>query len=317
VDLELLRTFVTVVHRRGMRRAAEVLHVTQPAVSARIRELERQLDSPLFERLGRRLHLTEAGRVLLEEGGEMLAAADDLQQKLSRLRGLERGTLRLATIDAVSIYLLPEVYLEFRRAHPQIELIVQVVDSRRVLAAVRDLEADLGFLALPGAAPRPPSQPELEIVPICEDRLVCVASPSHTLAAERHVDLAAIASQPLVLYSRGSNTRAALDAVFRSHGLVPNVVMETESPEAMRRLAEVGVGIAILPEAQIRDVLAAGRLHALFPTDARFHRILATARRRGRALAPAAQRFLALVEQRWPGLDAGRLDPPRPRARRR
>src|SRR5262245_38648250 len=111
-----------------MRRAAETLHLTQPAVSARIAALERPLEVQLFERRGRRLHLTSAGQVLLEESREVLGAAEALERRLSSRRGQQRGTLRLATIDAVSIYLLPEIYLEFRRSHPEIELLVQVVD---------------------------------------------------------------------------------------------------------------------------------------------------------------------------------------------
>ena len=300
MDLELVKTFLAVVRQRSMRAAAESLHVTQPAVSARIRELERQIDLPLFERVGRRLHPTEAGRLLLAESGALLAAADSVQQRLAELRGRERGTLRLATIDAVSIYLLPEVYLEFRQVHPRIELLVQVVDSRRVLAAVRDLEVEIGFLALPAPMALPPL-PELEIVPFWVEPLVCVVSPSHPLAATRPLELAAIAAQPLVLYSRGSHTRAALDAVFRERRTPPNVVMETESPEAMKRLAEVGVGISILPEAQVQQEIASGRLVALAPTDARFSRTLAWATRRGRSLGPAARHFLAQVRRRWPG----------------
>lgn len=297
MDLELVRTFRTVVRQGGMRRAALTLHVTQPAVSARIRELERRLDAPLFERVGRNLHLTEAGRLFLDESAALLDAADALEQRLAQLRGLEHGTLRLATIDAVSIYVLPEVYLEFMHAYPQIDFRVQVVDSRRVARSVLDLEVDLGFLALPGHQASMPA--ELQVDPLHTERLVCVARPDHPLATRRRLDLATFAAQPLVLYARGSNTRAALDAAFDAHRVRPNVVMETGSPEAMKRLAEVGVGIAILPDTLVRGEIDAGRLCRLRPAETRFQRTLAAVRRRGRVVGPATERFLELVHRRW------------------
>ncbi len=301
MDLELLHTFHAVVQRQGMRRAAEALHRSQPAISARIRELERVLDVRVFERRGRRLHLTSAGRLLLEESRGLLAAAEALKRRLAPLRGLQRGTLRLATIDAVSIYLLPEVYLEFRRSHPEIELLVQVVDSRRVLASVRRREVDLGFVALADRT-RPISGPVLDVVPFFEDTMVCVGRSAHPLSAVRRLDLATVAAEPLVLYSRGSHTRATLDAVFQARRVTPNVAMETESPEAMKRLAEVGVGLAILPLEQVQAEIASGRLCRLETVDARFARTLATVTRRGRPLEPAALRFLELLFERFPPL---------------
>ncbi|UCE01281.1 MAG: LysR family transcriptional regulator [Candidatus Latescibacterota bacterium] len=298
IDLELIRTFRSVVHLGGMRRASQTLHVTQPAVSARIRELERRLDAQLFERVGRSLHLTEAGRLLLDESATLLDAADALQQHLAQLRGLERGTLRLATIDAVSIYLLPNVYLEFMRTYPQIDFRVQVVDSQHVARAVRDLDADLGFLALPG--PRSSAVgTELEVEPLYSERLIAVARPGHALTRARRVDLATLAAEPLVLYARGSNTRAALDAVFGAYGITPNVVMETGSPEAMKRLAEVGMGIAILPEELLRTEVRSGRLGRVRLAGAQFERTLALVRRRGRLLGPAVLRFQDLLHRRW------------------
>ncbi len=299
MDLALLETFRAVVRAGGMRRAAETLHVSQPAVSGRVRELERQLGVQLFERAGRRLHLTDAGRLLLDESAALLSASDSLQQRLNAFRTLQSGTLRLATIDAVSIHLLSGIYRDFVREHPQVELRVQVVDSHRVIEAVCDLEVELGFFALaPPGAPAVPAG--IEVEPFFEDELCCVASPEHELVGRRRLDLASVAGAPLILYSQGSHTRAMLDAAFRDAGVTPNVVMETGSPEAMQRLAEAGVGLAILPRTQIQDAQAAGRLQRLRPARTRFSRTLAIARRRDRHLGPAAQRLLQSVRRRWP-----------------
>jgi DNA-binding transcriptional LysR family regulator len=299
VDLGLLETFRAVVRAGGMRRAAASLHVTQPAVSGRIRELERQLDVQLFERVGRRLHLTDAGDLVLAESASLLAAADSLTQRLIELGAAQSGTLRLASIDAVSIHLLSEIYRSFVQQHPHVALRVHVVDSHRVLEAVRDLEVELGFFAMPpvGATALPP---EIVVEPFFADELCCVANPSHELVGRRRLDLATLAAAPLILYSSGSHTRAVLDEVFRTRAVPPNVVMETGSPEAMQRLAEAGVGIAILPRTQIRDAEAHGRLRRLRPASTRFVRTLAIARRRDRHLGPHARRFVDRVRARWP-----------------
>jgi DNA-binding transcriptional LysR family regulator len=177
-----------------------------------------------------------------------------------------------------------------------VRLTVQVVDSRRVLAAVASREVDVGVLALPAA------HPEVELVPVFEERLVCVAGGARSPGAPRSMPLSTLAAEPLVLYARGSITRAEIDAVFESHGLSPNVVMETASPEAMKRLAEVGVGLSILPELLVREEIASGRLRLVRLQDAVFVRRLATAVHRGRQLAETARRFLELVHRRYPRL---------------
>jgi DNA-binding transcriptional LysR family regulator len=307
VDPDQLETFLAVVRLGGMRPAAAALHVTQPAVSVRVRELENRLEARLFERVGRRVELTETGRLLAAEGPAWLAARAELVRRVRESAGAERRTLRLATIDAASIYVLPEIYLEFRGSHPQVQLIVQVVDSRHVLAAVAAREADVGVVALPS------SHPEIEAIPIFEEQLVCVASPDHPLVRRARVSLSALAAEPLVLFGRGSTTRSLLDAVFEAHGVVPNVVMETASPEAMKRLAEVGVGATILPEPLVRSDLATRRLGLVRLRDAGFVRRLAAVVHRGRALPPPAREFLDLVLRHHPPLDAR----PGPAPRRR
>ena len=293
-----MSTFLAVVRNGSMRRAAVGLHVTQPAVSARIRELERRLEVRLFERHGRALIPTEAGRIVATEATALVGAAEALHRRLAELQSGAAGTLRIATLDAASIYVLPSTYLEYRRDAPRVQLTVQVVDSRRVLGLVADLEVDVGVLALPA------SHPEVTLRPFFRDELACIAAPGHALAQSNRVRLRDLTSQPLVLYGRGSTTRAVLDAMFQSQGLVPNVAMETASPEAMKRLVEVGVGLAIVPRALVRDEVAAGRLVEIVVADARFTRTLAVALRRGRRLPPAAQRFVALLEARFPSLAA-------------
>jgi len=300
MDLALLRTFQAVVRAGGMRRASEQLLVTQPAISARMRLLEGELGVELFERVGRGVRASKAGLLLLEEIPHVLAAETALRERLDEFRGLRQGSLRIASIDAVSIYVLPEIYLQFREAHPGIDLRVHVTDSTHVLRAVRELDAEVGFLALPPYANQISEDPDLEFHPIFEDTMVCVSSPQHPLAKQRRVTLAEIAASPLVLYDRTSTTRAILNTVFERAGVQPNVAMETASPEAMKRLAQVGMGIAILPEALVRADVQARTLARIAVVGTSFRRILAFVLRRDRHLGPATQDFLQRVRQRFP-----------------
>ena len=300
MDLALLRTFQAVVRAGGMRRASEELHVTQPAISARMRLLEGELGVELFERIGRGVRASKAGLLLLEEIPHILAAEAALRERLDEFRGLKQGSLQIASIDAVSIYVLPEIYLQFREAHPGIDLRVQVTDSSHVLHAVRELEAEVGFLALPANPSQLREDPDLEFRAIFEDVMVCVAAPDHPLAKRRKVSLQDVASSPLVLYDRTSTTRAILNTVFERAGVQPNVAMETASPEAMKRLAQVGMGIAILPEALVQADVRAGTLARIAIPNARFQRILAYVLRRDRHLGPATQDFLQRVRSRFP-----------------
>ena len=300
MDLALLRTFQAVVRAGGMRHAAEKLHVTQPAISARMRLLEGELGVELFERVGRGVRPSKAGLLLLEEIPHVLAAENALRERLDEFRGLKQGSLQIASIDAVSIYVLPEIYLQFREAHPGIDLRVHVMDSTHVLRAVRELDAEVGFLALPPNPSLQNDDPDLEFHAIFDDIMACVASPNHPLAQRQHVSLREIAESPLVLYDRTSTTRAILNTVFERAGVQPNVAMETASPEAMKRLAQVGMGIAILPEAVVQADVRSGSLVRIVVADARFHRVLAFVLRRDRHLGPATQDFLQRVRERFP-----------------
>jgi DNA-binding transcriptional LysR family regulator len=254
----------------------------------------------LFERDGRTVRPSEAGKLLLAEIPHVLAAENALRERMEAFRGMEQGSLLIATIDAVSIYVLPEIYLQFRLAHPGIDLRVQVTDSTHVLRAVRDLDAEIGFLALPPGTSRRDDAADLEFHPIFTDNMICVAAPDHPLGRRRKVRLQEVADSPLVLYDRSSTTRAILDTVFDRAGVQPNVAMETASPEAMKRLVEVGMGIAILPEALVAGDLRSGTLSHIPLTDATFERVLAVVLRRDRHLGPATQDFLQRVRQRFP-----------------
>lgn len=308
MDPELLRTFLAIVAHGGLRRAMATLHRTQPALSARVRELERRIGARLFERVGRGLALTEAGRLLAAEAPALLAAQADVAERVRDLETSERALLRLATVDAASIYVLPPVYRDFRAAYPSTQLRVQVVESRQVATLVQSREVEVGVLTLPAAgadldtAALPAAGADLDVVPMFEERLVCVASPAHAFARRRGTRLQQLAAEPFVLYGRGSTTRAIIDAAFDAAGVAPLVAMETASPEAMKRLAEVGVGITVVPEALVHDEVQAGRLVRLAIRDVRFERRLGTAVLRGRQLSTAATRFLALVQRHFPPL---------------
>jgi DNA-binding transcriptional LysR family regulator len=224
------------VQRQGsLTEAAAALHLSQPALSQSLREIERRLGQPVYEREGRTRRLTAAGEELLAFAEEVLGRAEGLMQGLEARRQGERGRLRVGMIDAASLYVLPGVVRRYRRERTEVELVLTVAPSEQLLAALSRYELDLAF------AVGPVHDPKLEAVEVRREALQVYAPPDsagHDLAAAEWI-----------LYPPGSRTRALIDQAFIERGVRPRVTLETGSPEVMRQLVSLGLGWSVLPEA--------------------------------------------------------------------
>ena len=293
MELRTLRYFATVARGATVAEAARRHCVTQPAVTAQLRRLEATVGERLFVRRGRRLAPTALARQILPRVEDVVARADALEAAIDAMRGLDGGTLRVGNIDAASIYVLPDVYRAFRERHPAVRIEIRVDDSRHLLEALRRGDVELATTTLPV------DDADLVVREIHRETLAVVAAPSHPIAREGAGLPGALAGADLITYPAGSMTRALVDAGLREAGVVVPARMELSSPEAMRRLAEAGLGVTILPEAVVREALAAGTLVRL-EAGLRIERAIGLVHRGHDVLSPAARAFVAMLDARGP-----------------
>ncbi|WP_395665023.1 LysR family transcriptional regulator [Methylocella sp.] len=290
MTLEQLRIFVAVAERQHMTQAARALNLTQSAASAAIAALERRYATALFERVGRRIELTPAGRLFLDEARAVLARAAAAERALAEIGGLRRGTFRVVASQTIASYWLPRHLAAFHRAYPDVEIRMTVGNSAQAAAAVEAGEADIGFIEgmIESAG--------VELRPVAKDRLVLVAPPQHEWAGRDSLSPGDLAGQKWVMRERGSGTRSAFEAALKRLGIAAaslDVAIEMPSNEAARAAVEAGFGVSALSASVVAPSLEAGllRLAPLRFEDRAFYAVEARARRRGRA----AGALLALI----------------------
>lgn len=256
MTLEQLRIFVAVAEREHVTAAARAINVTQSAASAAIAALEERHAVKLFDRVGRGVVLTEAGRLFLAEARSVLARAAAAETMLEDLSGLKRGTLRLVASQTTAAYWLPTILAEFQARHPALKVELAVGNTDQAAARVREGQADLGIVE--GRI----DDPVLAHWPVGEDRLVMV---SQTPFDTDRIDPRWLRKARWIMREPGSGTRSSLDDHLRQLGIDPamlNVALVLPSNESVRTAVEAGAGIAALSSLVVAPALAAGTLHA-------------------------------------------------------
>jgi DNA-binding transcriptional LysR family regulator len=260
VEIGQVEAFLAVGTFGGFRRAAEALRLTQPAISARIRALEVSLGVPLFER-GPTLALSPAGRALRPHAEQLLRAVALARQAVHDLRPAAGGAIQIAAALSICTYLLPDVLKRFQAAHPRVTITVRSGHSKEVLDMVLGGEAELGLA-------RSLHHPEVETLSLRDDPLILVVAPTAWPRRAYGVRLSELADQPLIFFDRGSSDWTLTHGLFRSAGLVPNVVMEVEAIETAKRMVERGLGLAFLPHLAVSREIHGRKLLALDVVDA-------------------------------------------------
>jgi DNA-binding transcriptional LysR family regulator len=286
LTLAHLRTLQEVVRHGSFSRAAENLHLSQPAVSLHIRQLEERTGHRLLERVGKRAFATPAGEILLDHAARALGELEAAGQALERLRGIVAGRLRLGTGATASTYLLPPVLRRLRARHPALELVVVTGNSAEIAAAVAANHLDLGIVTLPVSAR------SLAVSPLCVDRLVAIAPRGREWARGRSITASELASRPLILYERGGTIRRVIDDWFRRGGVTPRVAMELGNAEAIKKLVEAGLGLSISSAMAIRAEVRAGTLVSI-ALEPPLSRHLGVIHRRDKPESPALGVLLA------------------------
>jgi DNA-binding transcriptional LysR family regulator len=287
MNLQHLRYLMAVSRLGSFTGAASAMHVTQPAISSGIAELESELGVKLFHRHGRKVELTIEGRSLMNYAIKIQDLVDEAGHRLTNRTAARGETFQFGSIDAGAIYLLPDILRDYLASNPEVQLSVQVAPSRYLAEDLLMNRSEFAVLTLPFDHPR------LATLALCSDRLILCVGASHPFSAKRSVALDQVVGEPLILFHSDSVSRRLVDEKFAEAGLTPRVVMAMRSPEAMRKLVEAGVGISFLPFITVQAALKSGELKEVRLKGVTMSREIGLAWKRGRYFGPA---LLSLLE---------------------
>jgi len=289
MHLETLKVFCDVVETRSFSSAASQNFVTQSAVSQQIRTLEERYGRRLLERTRGNVQLTPAGEILYQVSKEIVQRYQDLEARLQALSQTIAGTIRVGTVHSIGLYELSTGIKRYLKAHPQVHLHLEYSRSNRIYEDALKGTIDLGIVAYPAR------RPQITVIPFRQDRLVLVCPPSHPLAQHRRVSIRKLAGESLVGYERDIPTRRETDRLLRRYGVEVRYVMELDNIETIKRVVEIGSGVAILPEPAVRPEVRGKSLVAVHFSDEVFLRPLGIVYRQGKHFSPAAERFIELL----------------------
>jgi DNA-binding transcriptional LysR family regulator len=292
MNLNHLAVFHAVAQTGSMTRGAERLDISQPAVSKQVQELEHVLGVHLFDRIGRRVHLSQAGEILADYARRLFALAHEAEEAMADVRAAERGRLVIGASTTIGTYLLPGVVAAFWHRHPRVELLVEIENTEQVHRRLAGLELDVGLTE--GFV----EEEDLEAEIFHRDELVVIAPPSHRLAGKPRVSLSALQEEPFILREPGSGTRAVEERALARLKLPVRVAMALGSTEAIKRVVVESVGLAIVSRLAVGAECAAGTLTVLPVAGLHIERPLHLVRRKGRRDGPALQAFCAVLQER-------------------
>jgi DNA-binding transcriptional LysR family regulator len=282
MEIALLQAFVEVAKHGSFSVAAESLHLTQPAVSKRVAQLEAELEVRLFDRIGRTVSLTSTGTTLLPRAQRLINDARELKRLVDDLAGEVRGRLLMATSHHVGLHRLPGPLKQFTANYPQVELDIRFMDSEVACRGVETGELELAVVTLP-----PTASKNLSTLPIWRDPLAFMAGVDHPLASQARLTLDELAGHPAVLPGESTYTRQILAGALRERGVELRVSMTTNYLETLRMLVATGLGWSLLPATLLDDDVV-----ALQVDDMQLTRTLGVVTHRERTLSNAARQMI-------------------------
>lgn len=286
-----IKVFHAVAAQLSFSRAAEELSISQPGVSFHIKALEKEYGADLFERVGRRLYLTDAGRTLAAYVQRLTLLEEEARVAMEELKGLESGLLVVGASATIGIYLLPEVVGEFRKRHPGIKVSLRVGNKRHTIERLLRNELDFGLVA------GPVSEPTLMAEPYLEDELVVIASPQHRFAGEEIVYPGELRRETFLVREAGSGTQELMEERLAHLGIEPADSMQLGSTEAIKQAVAANLGISIASRYSVEAELESGRLYAANVPALRMHRRLLLLHHKDKRLSRTAVAFRLLLQE--------------------
>ncbi len=243
--LHQLKVFEAAARHGSFTRAAEELFLTQPTVSMQVKQLTKAVGMPLFEQVGKRLYLTDAGRELLSTCRDIFDRLSQFEMTVANMKGVKQGQLRLAVVTTAK-YFVPRILGPFCQRYPGIDISLQVTNHEQLIERLNDNRDDLYILS------QPPVDDDITCKPFLENPLEVMAAWNHPLAGEQHIPLSRLAEEPFIMREPGSGTRGSVQKMFEEQGIEVKVRLELGSNEAIKQAIAGGLGISVLS----RHVLA-------------------------------------------------------------
>ncbi|WP_396269848.1 LysR substrate-binding domain-containing protein [Ideonella sp.] len=285
VTFRQLRVFTEVARHLSFVRAAESLHLTPPAVTMQIKELEGAIELPLFDRQGRKVALTTAGEYFLVYAKRLLATLKDANDAMARFRKLETGLLTVGLVSTAK-YFVPRLLVNFRQEHPGVEVKLTVSANREQLVThLVNGEVDLAIMG------RPPLELAARSEPFAANPHVFVAPPGHPIFRSGHPPVSALAAFPLIVREAASGTRALMDRFFQNHRVEPRIAMEMPSNETIKQAVMAGMGLSFLSLHTLGLELKTRELEIVNVEDTPVMRLWNVVHLQSRVLSPAAEAF--------------------------
>lgn len=291
LNLYQLKAFLAVAKHRSFSRASAELYLTQPAVSKQIKALEELLGVELFYRVGRAVHLTEAGEALRLYTQRAFQSLEEAVEAIAQLKGLESGHLKISAASTIGIYLLPQLLGFFKRQYPGVEISLAITNKESVLRGLLNFEAELGFVG------PPVNPPELVSEEYLVDELVLIMAPGHRLAFRESVSVKELQDEIFILRERGSGTREIMEEELARLGINLKKAMELGSTEAIKQAVAADLGVSIISKYAITMEVLLGRLCSATIPELNLKRQLYLVYHRQRPLSRAAQAFRDLLRK--------------------
>lgn len=284
ITLRQLKVFASVAKHLSFTRAAEELHLTQPAVSMQVKQLEGQLDSALFEQLGKKIYLTEAGEEVYHYSRLISQQLDELETVLANIKGLEHGKLRISVATTAN-YFAPHLLAAFCRRYPGVNVILNVTNRQTLLHQLSENEVDMVIMG------QPPAEMDLEADAFMDNPLVTIAPPDHPLAGQKRIPLSRLEKEVFLVRESGSGTRIAMQRFFDKHGISITTSMEVSSDEAIKQSVQAGLGLGMMSQDAVQLELSMNKLTILDIEEFPILRHWYLVHRKGKRLSAIAQAF--------------------------
>ena len=287
MQIAQINAFLAVAELESFSQAAEKLHLTQPAVSKRIRQLEQSVNTSLFDRIGKRSILTPNGKVFKSHAERILLELETYRSSLSRQQDTPSGSLSLGTSHHIGLHRLPQILRDFKIHYPRVDLDLHFMDSEDACAAIANNELELAIVTLPEF---PDSRIDCETVWI--DRLQVVLAPDHPLAAADEIDTTDLLEQPAILPSVGTFTRRIINGLFAERTDRLKIALETNYLETIKVMVSANLGWSILPQGMVDKSLVGRNLGGL-----EVYRPLGIVTRRQRTLSLSSSAMIQLLRE--------------------